>query len=219
MVDVKQRALTLVAAIAVLAVTGTYVAAGWTRIPPPPAPLVAYAYPAAGGALSPGEVQAIGAQMCEVALSVGSCEDFTVSVEDLGGHDGRTEITWTVSFPAGTETLDVEGIKLSTSLAHADSRYVAYVAAHEFNHVELTNRVVTTAGRDALLADALALFRDRVSPPLTDPVLAGEVLVDCMTVLQDGVDPGTGALPYYLREVMRTQDANVVCAEWWTLVN
>lgn len=159
------------------------------------------------------EIRQIGYDMCPVALSAGDCSSYTVEVTDLGGPVGRTQVNIAegTAHPEGSE-VTVTGIQLDASLAHESPDRVAYVAAHEWNHVEQVLRAPTAEERSALSARADATFGARSGA--VGPGDGMEVLADCMSSLDDGVGAGTSGAPYYIATRMQDPDVANACEGW-----
>lgn len=165
------------------------------------------------GSLRLDEIRQIGYDMCPIALSIGDCSDYTVEVADLDGPVGRTQVHVAEGSAAseGPE-VTVTGIQLDASLAQKSPQYVAFVASHEWNHVEQVLRAPTAATRAQMSQRADELFGGRSGAvPSGD---GREVLTDCMTALGDGVDTGTGGVPYYIQSRMQESDVEVACQGW-----
>lgn len=132
--------------------------------------------------------------VCPDALDAGSCDDYVVKVGDTGEAEGETMVRfepkvidghWTVRTRATTVTVHPR-------LVHATRDYAAYVAAHEWNHVEQAVLARTQDRYRAMERKAAAYFQPRARKGVSLKGTTGgeELLTDCMAWFGDDVQPG-----------------------------
>lgn len=182
----------------------------------PPEPESDPVYVAEGTTNTLDQVRQIAYDVCPQALDAGSCLDYTVTVAPLDEAMGEVEVAWERSTSdQGASALTAAGITVDEDLVGESPQYVAYVAAHEWNHVEQVNVASTVAGREAMRSEAFGYYDARLPAGLPDERLGMEVLADCMTVLGDGVVAGEGRGGHYLQMYAGGEAAADACGQWW----